>query len=167
MSKGTGTGLSSSLEDYLEIIHRLESSEGSAKSKAIADSLGISQASVTAALKALAAKDLIHYKPYSQVRLTEQGRTIAESVVRRHEILHVFFRRVLRLPAPVAAANACRVEHEVDPVVIDRLAELVAFLETVEYSAEALDATYEAYTRGLDKDVGSGRNDAATTSSGS
>lgn len=150
MSKASDTNLSSSLEDYLETIHHLERTEGSAKSKDIAEALGISQASVTGALKTLAAKDLVHYKPYSQVRLTEEGKNIAQSVARRHEILRIFFRRVLRLPPAVAEANACRVEHEVDPVVIDRLAELLAFLETVDYVGGALDETYESYTKNLD-----------------
>ena len=66
--------LSSSLEDYLEAIFNLLKESNIARSKDIAESLGVSRASVTGALRVLKEKGLANYKPYDYITLTETGR---------------------------------------------------------------------------------------------
>ncbi|MFA6176565.1 MAG: metal-dependent transcriptional regulator, partial [Phycisphaerae bacterium] len=56
--------LSASSEDYLEAIYNLVSLHKVARSKDIAESLGVSRASVTGAIKLLSDKGLVDYKPY-------------------------------------------------------------------------------------------------------
>jgi DtxR family transcriptional regulator, Mn-dependent transcriptional regulator len=122
-------GLSASLEDYLEVIFHLEQSNRVARAKDIADQMSVQRASVTGALKALAGRGLINYSPYSYITLTETGRNIARDVIRRHDTLREFFISTLQLSPEEAEANACRIEHAIDPMAIDRLVHFLEFIK--------------------------------------
>ena len=52
--------LSASLEDYLEVIYNLSKQSRVARSKDIAEALGVSRASVTGALRTLTEKNLVN-----------------------------------------------------------------------------------------------------------
>jgi len=121
-------GLSASLEDYLEVIFHLERSNRVARAKDIADQMNVQRASVTGALKALAARGLINYSPYSYITLTTSGRDIAREVIRRHKVLKEFFVNTLQLGPEDAEANACRIEHAIDPAAIERLVRFLEFM---------------------------------------
>ena len=122
-------GLSASLEDYLEVIYHLEGSNRVARAKDIADQMSVQRASVTGALKALAGRGLINYSPYSFITLTPAGRTVARDVIRRHETLKEFFIAALQLDPEEAEANACRIEHAIDPMAVDRLVRFLEFIK--------------------------------------
>jgi DtxR family Mn-dependent transcriptional regulator len=89
----------------------------------------VQRASVTGALKALASRGLINYSPYSYVTLTDAGRKVAGEVIRRHDTLKEFFLTALQLDPEQAEANACRIEHAIDPEVIDRLVRFIDFIK--------------------------------------
>lgn len=122
-------GLSASLEDYLEVIFHLEQANRVARAKDIADQMHVQRASVTGALKALAGKALINYSPYSYITLTPEGREVAREIIHRHNTLKDFFITALQLDAEQAEANACRVEHAIDPIAIERLVRFVEFIK--------------------------------------
>lgn len=122
-------GLSASLEDYLEVIYHLEQSNRVARAKDIADQMGVQRASVTGALRALATRSLVNYSPYSYITLTPAGRTVARDVIRRHDTLKEFFMAALQLGPEEAEANACRVEHAIDPKAVDRLVRFMEFIK--------------------------------------
>jgi DtxR family Mn-dependent transcriptional regulator len=122
-------GLSASLEDYLEVIFHLERSNRVARAKDIADQMNVQRASVTGALKALAGRGLINYSPYSFITLTPAGREIAHDVIHRHEALKEFFINTLQLGPEDAEANACRIEHAIDPMAIERLVHFLEFMK--------------------------------------
>ncbi len=122
-------GLSASLEDYLQVIFHVEESHRVARAKEIADQMKVQRASVTGALKALASRGLIHYSPYSHITLTVEGRRIAQDIVHRHNTLREFFITTLQLDQQKAEANACRVEHAIDAVAVDRLVRFLEFLK--------------------------------------
>lgn len=137
-------GLSASLEDYLEVIFHLEQSHRVARAKDIADQMNVQRASVTGALKSLAGRGLINYSPYSYITLTTTGRSIARDIIRRHETLKDFFTTALQLNPEEAEANACRIEHAIDPVAIDRL---VSFLEFIKICPRTGIDWFEAFAR--------------------
>jgi DtxR family Mn-dependent transcriptional regulator len=122
-------GLSASLEDYLEVIFHVAEEKGAARPKDIARELGIGNSSVTAALKTLAAKDLVNYAPYEVVTLTANGERVARDVVRRHETLRDFFVQVLAADDDLANRAACQMEHAVPGELVERF---IRFLEFVE-----------------------------------
>ena len=121
--------LSPIMEDYIETIFQLLRHEQVARVSDIASRMKVTMATVTSALRKLSAKKLINYSPYSTVSLTPAGKTIAENIFRRHEVLAEFFQNVLSLPAKDASENACRIEHQVDDILVERLIEYIEFVK--------------------------------------
>ena len=125
----TEATLSSSLEDYLEAIFHIVREKRAARPKDIAARLSVGNSSVTGALKALAARDLVNYAPYDVVTLTEAGEAAARDVVRRHEALREFFIKVLAADGYLAERAACQMEHAVPPELMDRFVRFIEFIE--------------------------------------
>jgi len=128
MGSGKRQKLSASLEDYLEAIFNLVGESEGARSKDIAEVLGVTRSSVTGALQALSEKGLANYRPYGCITLTESGRVVAAEVVRKHNILKSFFISVLGVDADTAQQAACRAEHALGSEIIGRL---LSFIEYV------------------------------------
>ena len=125
---GQKAALSESLEDYLEAILELEKRYKVARAKDIADKLGVQRGSVTSALKALGEKKLINYEPYSFITLTPQGKRIAAKIKKRHQVLREFLQNVLQVDPITAEATACRMEHAIDDLSLERL---VCFIDYI------------------------------------
>ena len=105
----------------MEAIWALQCEGGVARVRDIAARLDVGKSAVTAALKSLAKRKLVNYDPYQFITLTDRGRELAKEVARRHQVLRRFMTEILGLEAEVAEANACRMEHVVDNVVLQRL----------------------------------------------
>lgn len=125
-----GKRLSASLEDYLQVIFHLEESNRVARAKDIADQMGVQRPSVTGALKGLASRGLIHYSPYRCITLTREGREIGLDFIHRHEILREFLTSTLHLDPEHAELNACRIEHAIDSIAVDRLIRFLEFIKS-------------------------------------
>lgn len=121
--------LTSAMEDYLEAIYHLEKERRIARVRDIAGRLRVKMSSVSSALKTLSSRGLIRYDPHQYIILTERGVEKAREIVRRHEVLQRFLSKVLKLEASVAEDNACRMEHHLDPEVIDKMVGFVEFVE--------------------------------------
>ncbi len=122
--------LSESLENYLEAIYEICLEYPAARPKDIAGVLEVSGASVTGALKALSERNLIDYAPFGLITLTENGLQYARGVSRRHGVLRRFLVDILSIDTEEADAAACRLEHGISPVILERLTALVDYLET-------------------------------------
>lgn len=122
--------LSASLEDYIEAIFHIIAQRQAARPKDIARRLKVSNSSVTGALRILADRDLLNYAPHDLITLTQRGKTVAEDVVRRHEVLRDFFVNVLAVDYTIADKTACQMEHAIPKAVLERLSQFVEFIET-------------------------------------
>jgi DtxR family Mn-dependent transcriptional regulator len=121
--------LSSTLEDYLEAIFRLEKVKRTARVRDIAQTVGVSKSTVSAALKSLAGKNLVEYEPYEFIQLTPEGREKAAKIVLNHYVISHFLQSVLALSRETAERIACEFEHAVDQEVIRRFVCFLAFAE--------------------------------------
>lgn len=99
------------LEDYLEAIFNHSRYDQGARSRDIAEAMGVHKSTVTSALKALRQMGLIHYSPYEAVTLTSEGMKVAKDVVKRHDTLREFFIEVLEIEPDMAEKAACGMEH--------------------------------------------------------
>lgn len=78
-------------ENYLKTIYKFSlTHEKGASTNSIAKALNTKASSVTDMLKKLAIKNLINYKKYYGVTLTEKGEQIALSIIRNHRLWEVF-----------------------------------------------------------------------------
>jgi DtxR family Mn-dependent transcriptional regulator len=125
----TDAGLSENMEDYLETILALEKANKVARTKDIANALGIKPGSVTGALKTLRGKGYINHSPYSFITLTPKGAELAREIRRRHSVLKDFLVNILQVDSETADATACRMEHAIDPLSLERLISFVDFID--------------------------------------
>ena len=100
------------VEDYVELIADLIDDGGEARQVDIAARLGVSQPTVAAMLKRLDEDGLISRKPYRGVFLTEDGRDLAETSRRRHQIVEEFL-CALGVSPDTARLDAEGIEHRV------------------------------------------------------
>jgi len=127
--------LSESLEDYLEVIAELSVNDGHAHVKEIADQLHVKMPSVTGALRQLARLNYITYSSHQPVVLTALGKSIADRVITRHQILKKFFCDILGMSSAKASEVACKLEHIIDDPALTRF---VLFTEAIATRTDAL-----------------------------
>lgn len=78
-------------ENYLKEIYKLHEKSGTMVStSALAETLQINPASVTDFIKKMASKKMIKYEKSKGVMLTEHGRTIALTIIRKHRLWEVW-----------------------------------------------------------------------------
>jgi len=114
------TPLSRSERETLKAIYRL-SKDGSAHTGDLAEALGVSPGTATAAIKRLADRDLADHTPYKGVELTGPGRRAAVAAIRRHRIVERFLADMLGYAWNEADRLAGSFEHELPQEVEDRL----------------------------------------------
>jgi len=103
-----------SVEDYLETILLLGKRLSEVRSIDIANELGYSKPSVSVAMKNLKAKNYITVSENGYITLTEEGKTLAESVYERHLLLRDWLIS-LGVNPDTATADACKMEHDISP----------------------------------------------------
>ncbi|MDH4035889.1 MAG: metal-dependent transcriptional regulator [Candidatus Krumholzibacteria bacterium] len=124
--------LSHSMAHYLQAVAALKKEKGFARVGDIADHLGVSKSGVTSMLRSLAARGLVDHERYGCVELTDTGKELAARTQCNRELLTVFFRDVLGVPAEVANEDACMIEHLVSQEAMTRLLRLTAILSSGE-----------------------------------
>src|SRR5512142_137382 len=113
------------IEEYLESIGRLEERGDRVTTSSLAAALQVSAPSVTEMLGRLAERGLVDYRPRGEINLTEEGRTLARSVMRRHRLWERFLHDVLGVKWDSVHDEACRLEHATSPLVERELARAV------------------------------------------
>ena len=124
----TGSQLSRSMEDYLEAIYNLKVRSQVARVKDIAREMNVRMPSVTGALRSLVEKGLVKHAPYENVELTQIGLLRARGVAHRHSAVKEFLTSVLGLAEKEAEAEACGLEHAIQPDTLDKLLKFVDFV---------------------------------------
>ncbi|MGB4464775.1 MAG: iron dependent repressor, metal binding and dimerization domain protein [Eubacteriales bacterium] len=82
--------LSSSLEDYLEMIYRICLDEGYARINQLADKLNVRPSSTTKIVQKLCELGFVEYKKYGIIQLTGAGENVGRYLLERHEIVQEF-----------------------------------------------------------------------------
>ena len=102
--------LNESAENYLETILILSQKLPVVRSVDIANELGFKKSSVSVAMKNLREKEHIKVDEQGFIHLTPSGLEIANMIYKRHTLLSSWLIH-LGVPADVAAADACKMEH--------------------------------------------------------
>lgn len=82
--------LTSSMEDYLEMICRLCEEGGYARINQLADKLHVKPSSATKVVQRLALYGMIDYQRYGIIRLTDKGEKAGAFLLRRHGAVEEF-----------------------------------------------------------------------------
>lgn len=114
-------------ENYIKAIYHL-SKQGreNVNTNALAEAMNTKASSATDMIRKLAEKDYANYKKYKGVTLTESGKEIAISIIRKHRLWEVFLVEKLNFTWDEVHELAEQLEHIKSQKLID---ELDAFLE--------------------------------------
>ena len=99
-------------EDYLEAILVLHQQKGHVRSIDVAQHLGFSKPSVSRAVSILKANGYLTVEKDGRLELTAAGKAEAQRVYERHRFLSEWLVK-LGVTPEVAAADACRIEHDI------------------------------------------------------
>jgi DtxR family transcriptional regulator, Mn-dependent transcriptional regulator len=113
--------LSKSDYETLKAIYRLSRGGTFAHTGALAESLGVSPGTATAAVKKLAERGFLQHRPYRGVELSGSGRRAAVAAIRRHRIVERFLADMLGYAWNEADRLARGFEHELPEEVEERL----------------------------------------------
>lgn len=123
----TARGLIDTTEMYLRTIFELEE-EGIAPLRArIAERLSQSGPTVSQTVARIERDGLLRVEGDRQLVLTEQGRTLATRVMRKHRLAECLLVSVIGLPWEEVHVEACRWEHVISEQVERRLADLLGY----------------------------------------
>ncbi len=139
--------ISASLENYLEVIAKLSDEDGYALSNDIADKMEVKRSSVTVALRNLAEYDLIVYKKYKPITLTEKGREIANQIIYKHQNIKAFLKDLLGVKEEKAEEIACKMEHFIGKDVADRFVALSKYIKSCPKNEQMWREGFETFYR--------------------
>ena len=115
-------------ENYLKSIFHLQTISGKGIStSAIAKKLDTQPSSVTDMIKKLADKQVLVYKKYQGVTLTNLGMKVAASIIRKHRLWEVFLVEKLNFSWDEVHDVAEQLEHIKSPKLINELDEFLGF----------------------------------------
>ena len=135
------------IEDYVELIYKLQNKTGKVHTNDVAFSLDISPASVTEIFQKLSDEDYINYEKYSGVTLTSKGKKIAIEIKIKHDTLKKFL-MIFGITEITADEDACKIEHIVTPETMKRLAKFVEFVQKFKEGPKWLDNFEHFYKTG-------------------
>jgi DtxR family Mn-dependent transcriptional regulator len=118
-----------SMEDYLEAVAMLRGKGKVVRVSQISRKLKVKMPSVTSALKKLSEQGLVEHEKYGHIKLTLEGNKVAEEVLRRHKALTRFLIEALGIDQETAEEDACKIEHVISPLGLERVIKFIEFIE--------------------------------------
>ena len=119
---------SAAVEDYAKAIYSLsERSNGGASVSALAERLGVAQASVSAMVTRLTELGLVEHQRYRGVHLTDAGELIALEVIRHHRLLELYLAETLGVDVADVHDEADRLEHAISEELEARIDKALGF----------------------------------------
>lgn len=113
------------VEDYVELIADLASSQGEARSTDIAKRLGVAHPTAIKAIARLKREGLATSRPYRGIFLTDSGLELANRVRARHRLV-VELLLAIGVPMDAAEADAEGMEHYTSEATLQAFAKFLA-----------------------------------------
>lgn len=115
-------------ENYLKAIYHLSNSgEEAVTTNALAEEMHTTPASVSDMIRKLSKKEVVNYRKYQGVNVSEEGKLIALRVIRKHRLWEVFLVEKLDFNWDEVHDVAEQLEHIKSPLLIKRLDEFLGF----------------------------------------
>ncbi|MDF1850036.1 MAG: metal-dependent transcriptional regulator [Verrucomicrobiales bacterium] len=115
----------STVENYLKSILRLQRRSGSTAVGEVARELSLTPGTVTTMMRHLSGEGYVDYQPRRGLRLTPDGESAALRVVRRHRLIELFLVQVMAMDWTEVHEEAEQLEHVVSDRLIDRMDEML------------------------------------------
>lgn len=113
------------MREYLEVIYYLASRNEPVIGARLANWMRVTAPTVTNMVQSMEKRGYIIRDGHNEIKLTDEGFTLAEAMVRRHRILERFLVDVMGLPWHQLHEEAVRLEHALSPTMEARIEALV------------------------------------------
>lgn len=121
--------MTSSREDYLKAIARLQQNAERVSNRHIADDLGVSAASVSEIIRKMEKEGLVESVEKRSIRLTRKGEEAAVRLVRIHRLWEVFLVDHLGYAWGDVHEEAEKLEHAASPQLMEKLDRFLGYPE--------------------------------------
>jgi Mn-dependent DtxR family transcriptional regulator len=133
------------MEDYLEMIYRNSLEEDYLRVNSLAELLNVKASSATKMVQKLARLELVDYKKYGIIQLTESGKEIGSFLLHRHNVTETFL-QFLGVQDRILVETEL-IEHNIS---IDTLELIDAFNQFIKENPEFA-ARFELFKKQADK----------------
>lgn len=120
------TKITHAIEDYLKSIYQLAEESQPVIAARLAAETGVSPSTIFTTLRRLAREGYVNINRRKEIHLTDDGKKVAERIVRRHFLTERFLTDLLGLDWVKAHQEAHRLEHAISQDVEERLAKLLS-----------------------------------------
>ena len=114
--------ISKSLEEYVKEMYVLKVNKGEIRVTDIANSLGVSKASVNKAIKQLDTEKIVEYETYGEIKLTLEGERIAKKILEAYDITYLFLNEILQVDSQLAESEAKEMKNVLSDDTLNKLA---------------------------------------------
>jgi len=114
--------LTNSQEEYLKIIYLLSSLIDEVRVTDIAKKMNKTKSSVTVAINVLAQMNLIEYKHYEPIKMTENGKMEAIKILEASNIVKLFMTDILNIKPEIADEESSKIKTVLSDDSLNRLA---------------------------------------------
>lgn len=132
--------LTNSQEEYLKTIYIISKTEKEIRVTDIATSLKITKPSVNRAIKNLAELNLISYKTYGEIKITQKGKQQAQQILKKEDLLKIFLTGILGIETKKAEKEATSMKHAISQETEEKLEKYINKL----LNLDNLDCDYDA-----------------------
>ena len=130
------------IEDYVLAIHYLGLSNDENEDKTedivsmteLARYLGLSNSSISEYIRSIEKEGLVTVIPRKGVKLTQEGNELVLKLIEKRNFLFDFFHTILKIDSDLAEVESHVLEHNVSPILIERLKLLEFQLKKINFS---------------------------------
>ncbi len=116
--------MSIAIENFVKAIYKNDkNTSNDTKPGNIAKKLGVSNAAATDMAKKLAAKGILHYEKYQELRLTDKGTKMALNVVRKHRLWESLLFKMFDMSLHEIHRESELLEHQTSDFLADKISE--------------------------------------------
>lgn len=124
--------LTNSQEEYLKTIYILEKNNKKVRVTDIAIKLNITKPSVNKAINLLKDLNLIDYKAYGNIKLTDLGKNLSKEIIKKQDILKMFLVEILEVEEIQAEEEAKLMKHSMSKKTIKKLDQYISKVMNLE-----------------------------------
>jgi DtxR family transcriptional regulator, Mn-dependent transcriptional regulator len=114
---------SAAVEDYLKVVYVLGEHGGEVTTSSVAERMGVAASSVSSMVRRLRELGLVSHARYGDIALTDAGRRVALTVVRRHRLIEQLLVTDFGYAWDEVHDEAEVLEHAVSDRLLERIAE--------------------------------------------
>ena len=127
-----GNVITSSMEDYLEMIYRIHTCGEAVRVGALAEKLNVKPSSATKMVNNLKKQNLVSSEKYGYIKLTEAGLELGKYLIFRHNTLHQFLCYINRSENELEQVE--KIEHFINVETVSNIRRLLDSTSLVGYN---------------------------------